>query len=155
MWRDAMIAKLCARPSRPTRSDRTPTPFCSGVCSGGLMLEYKVTAKRADAHGSIAKCKDAEIVLDTDVNGRPDAFNPAELFLAALAACMLKSIERATPMLKFNLHGVEVGSMAFGRTARREWRRSTMSSSSIPMRAIAGSNCCTPASGSLDRSRIP
>ena len=72
------------------------------------MLEYRVTAKRQSAHGSVAKCKDSEIILDTDVNGRADAFNPAELFLAAIAACMLKGIERATPMLKFNLRGVEV-----------------------------------------------
>ena len=57
------------------------------------MLEYRMTAKRLDTHGSLAACKKAEIVLDTDVNGRPDAFNPAELFLAALAACMIKSIE--------------------------------------------------------------
>ena len=72
------------------------------------MLEYNVTAKRIDPHGSLAHCKDAEIVLDTDVKGRPDAFNPAELFLAALAACMIKGIERAIPMLKFDLRGVEV-----------------------------------------------
>jgi uncharacterized OsmC-like protein len=61
-----------------------------------------------DAHGSVAHCKDANIVLDTDVSGRPDAFNPAELLLAAVAACMIKGIERVTPMLKFNLRGVEV-----------------------------------------------
>ncbi len=72
------------------------------------MLEYKVTARRIDQHGGLARCKDAEIVLDTDVGGRPDAFNPAELFLAAVAACMIKGIERAMPMLKFNLRGVEV-----------------------------------------------
>ena len=72
------------------------------------MLEYEVTAKRANAHGSTAKCKNAEIVLDTDVNGRPDAFNPAELFLAASSACMLKGIERAISMLKFDLRGVEI-----------------------------------------------
>ncbi|MBN9022292.1 MAG: OsmC family protein [Rhizobiales bacterium] len=72
------------------------------------MLEYNVTAKRIDAHGSLAHCKEAEIVLDTDVAGRPDAFNPAELFLAALAACMIKGVERAIPMLKFDLRGVEV-----------------------------------------------
>lgn len=72
------------------------------------MLEYKVTAKRVDAHGSVAHCKGSEIVLDTDVNGRPDAFNPAELLLAAVAACMIKGIERVTPMLKFNHRGVEV-----------------------------------------------
>ncbi len=72
------------------------------------MLTYNVTAKRTDAHGSLAHCKEAEIVLDTDVSGRPDAFNPAELFLAAVAACMIKSIERAAPMLSFDLRGVEV-----------------------------------------------
>jgi len=72
------------------------------------VLEYKVTARRIDAHGSLARCKDAEVILDTDMNGRTDAFNPAELFLAALAACMIKGIERVTPMLKFKLRGVEV-----------------------------------------------
>ena len=58
------------------------------------MLEYDVVAKRIDAHGSSASCKDAEIILDTDVNGRSDDFNPAELLLAAIAACMIKGIER-------------------------------------------------------------
>jgi len=38
----------------------------------------------------------------------PDAFNPAELLLAALTACMIKGIERVTPVLKFRLRGVEV-----------------------------------------------
>lgn len=72
------------------------------------MLEYSVSAVRTDSHGSTATTKDAEIVLDTDVAGRPDAFNPAELFLAALAACMIKGIERVTPILEFDLRGVEV-----------------------------------------------
>jgi uncharacterized OsmC-like protein len=72
------------------------------------MLEYQVTAIRMDAHGSLARSKDAEIVLDTDINGRADAFNPAELLLAAVAACMIKGIERVTPTLHFRLRGVEV-----------------------------------------------
>ena len=72
------------------------------------MLEYDVTARRRDAHGSVAACKQAEILLDTDIAGRPDAFNPAELYLAAIAACMVKGIERAAPMLKFEFRGVEV-----------------------------------------------
>ena len=71
-------------------------------------LTYDVFARRVDAHGSVARTKGAEIVLDTDIAGRQDAFNPAELFLASIAACMIKGIERATPMLKFNLRGVEV-----------------------------------------------
>ena len=72
------------------------------------MLEYRVSARRIDAHGSLALCKEARITLDTDVAGRPDAFNPAELLLAALAACMIKGIERVTPLLKFRLRGAEV-----------------------------------------------
>jgi uncharacterized OsmC-like protein len=69
------------------------------------MLQYAVTARRIDAHGSQAAAKDALIALDTDVAGRPDAFNPAEVLLAAIAACMIKGIERAAPLLKFELRG--------------------------------------------------
>lgn len=72
------------------------------------MLEYTVIAQRIDSHGSEARTKDAVLTLDTDVNGRPDAFNPAELFLASVAACMIKGIERMMPLLKFQLRGVEV-----------------------------------------------
>ena len=72
------------------------------------MLTYAVRARRIDGHGSVATTKAAEIVLDTDVQGRDDAFNPAELLLAAVAACMIKGIERVTPLLQFHLRGVEV-----------------------------------------------
>ena len=81
------------------------------------MLEYRVTAHRLDAHRSLAQCKDAEVTLDTGVQGRADAFNPAELFLAAIAACMVKGIERVTPMLAFSLRGVEVKLHAVRRDA--------------------------------------
>ena len=72
------------------------------------MLQYRVTAERIDGHGSLARCKEAEVLLDTDLQGRNDAFNPAELFLAAIAACMIKGIERVTPMIHFESKGVEV-----------------------------------------------
>ena len=72
------------------------------------MLEYRVSARRIDAHGSVASTKKSEIVLDTDISGRRDAFNPAELFLAAIAACMIKGIERVSPMLEFQFRSVEV-----------------------------------------------
>lgn len=71
-------------------------------------LEYDVAAERIDAHGSVARCKEAVISLDTDLAGRRDAMNPAELLLTALAACMLKGIERITPLLHFELRGVRV-----------------------------------------------
>lgn len=72
------------------------------------MLEYTVTARRIDSHGSEATTKEARIVLDTDMAGRADAFNPAEMLLASLAACMLKGTERVVPMLDFDLRGIEV-----------------------------------------------
>ena len=72
------------------------------------MLEYEVTARRVDSHGSVAQCKDAELVIDTDLNGRTDAFNPAELLLAAVAACILKNMERIAPMIHFDYRSVSI-----------------------------------------------
>jgi uncharacterized OsmC-like protein len=72
------------------------------------LMDYLLTARRIDAHGSLARAKDAEVTLDTDLAGRQDAMNPVELLLSALAACMLKGIERVTPMLQFELYGAEV-----------------------------------------------
>ena len=72
------------------------------------MLEYRVQARRTDAHGSVATTRDASVTLDTGLQGRPDAFNPAELLLAAVAACMIKGIERVSPLLDFTFEGVEV-----------------------------------------------
>lgn len=71
-------------------------------------MAFHVETVRLGPHGSLARCKSAEIPLDTDLAGNPDAFNPAELLLAALSACIIKGIERVTPILKFDLRGVEV-----------------------------------------------
>jgi uncharacterized OsmC-like protein len=71
-------------------------------------MTFHVTTVRLDAHGSRARCKQAEIALDTGLAGNPDAFNPAELLLAALSACIVKGIERIAPMIDFSLRGVEV-----------------------------------------------
>jgi uncharacterized OsmC-like protein len=69
---------------------------------------FDVTARRIDSHSSVASTKDATITLDTDLAGRPDALNPAELLLAAVSACMIKGIERVAPMLHFEYRGVLV-----------------------------------------------
>lgn len=71
-------------------------------------MEFDVISRRIDSHSSISLCKNAQIHLDTDLQGNPSAFNPAELLLAALSACMIKGIERVTPILNFNVRGVEV-----------------------------------------------
>lgn len=72
------------------------------------MTQYRVFARRIDSHGSLALAKEASVVLDTDTAGRLDAMNPVELLLSALAACMLKGIERMTPMLSFQIEGAEI-----------------------------------------------
>ena len=71
-------------------------------------MPFHVESVRLDAHASQARCKQAEIALDTDLAGNPNAFNPAELLLAALSACIIKGIERIAPMINFSLRGVEV-----------------------------------------------
>lgn len=71
-------------------------------------MTFNVESRRIDSHRSASNCKSAEITLDTDPAGNPEAFNPAELLLAAVSACMIKGIERVTPILEFALQGVEV-----------------------------------------------
>jgi uncharacterized OsmC-like protein len=71
-------------------------------------MSFHVETTRLGSHGSLARCKLAEIPLDTDLAGNPQAFNPAELLLAALSACIIKGIERVIPILQFDLNGVEV-----------------------------------------------
>jgi uncharacterized OsmC-like protein len=79
-----------------------------GVGGQDVMLQYHVNARRVDSHGSEAMCKEARLSLDTDPKGRADAFNPAELFLAAVAACMIKNIERVAPLLRLEIPAVDV-----------------------------------------------
>ena len=71
-------------------------------------MEFDVVSVRLSAQASQARCKDATITLDTDMAGNTQAFNPAELLLAALSAGMIKGIERVAPIRKFDLLDVEV-----------------------------------------------
>jgi uncharacterized OsmC-like protein len=72
------------------------------------MLEYRIEADRIDQSGSVARRGNAVVALDTSLAGRADACNPAELLLASLAACMLKGVERAAPILGFEFRGASV-----------------------------------------------
>ncbi|MFT7755641.1 UNVERIFIED_CONTAM: OsmC family protein, partial [Salmonella enterica subsp. enterica serovar Enteritidis] len=56
----------------------------------------------------MARTETAEVRLATGLSGAADAFNPAELLLASIAACMIKGIERVIPPLAFSIDGVEV-----------------------------------------------
>ncbi|HCB02505.1 MAG TPA: osmotically inducible protein C [Anaerolineae bacterium] len=71
-------------------------------------MTFDVRTEWVSHEVSVSFCKDAKIDLDTNLAGNPNAFNPAELLLAALSACMIKGIERVAPMLKFEFSGVEI-----------------------------------------------
>lgn len=70
-------------------------------------LDYFVTSTFTNGKGQ-AFCKDAAIPLDAALEGRSDAFNPAELLLAALSACMTKGTLRAAKLNNFDIRRVEV-----------------------------------------------
>lgn len=114
------------------------------------MLEYRVSARRIDLHESVARAKMAEIRLDTGLSGSSDAFNPAEMLLAAIAACMIKGIERVTPMLNFRFAGVAF--MPSDKTILRASSPSSINSSSTPTKGIGGWSCFTRTCASMERS---
>jgi hypothetical protein len=51
-----------------------------------VRMEFRVRAKRLNAHGSVAESEDASIALDTGMAGRRDAFNAAARGAAGCAA---------------------------------------------------------------------
>lgn len=71
-------------------------------------MQSEVTARRLGPTGSLATGHGAEARLATDMEGAKDALNPVELRLSALAARMIKGVERALPRLKFQLYGMTV-----------------------------------------------
>ncbi len=75
---------------------------------GNPMQTYQITVQRMSGDESVAHTRHASIVLDTGINGRHDAMNPVEVLLSALAACMLKGIERMIPLLSFQLNSASV-----------------------------------------------
>ena len=116
------------------------------------MFAYRVAARRIDGHGSEARAKAVQIMLDTDIAGHNNAFNPAEMLLARLAACVLKGAQRVVPMLKVELSGIEISLHGPGRIARPKWSFSTMGLLLVQTGLISGSPCCTVTCGHTARS---
>lgn len=84
-------------------------PTDSGVIPAQRpQVQYAVETQRIDSQGSVARCKEAVLQLDTSSAGRTDAFNPVELLLAAVSACMIKGVARVAPFLGFDYRSVSV-----------------------------------------------
>jgi uncharacterized OsmC-like protein len=89
------------------------------------MMNFRVEAHRVDSSESFAITKQAQLVMSTGMANRDNAFNPVELLLASLAACMIKGIERVTPTLGFHLESltVELDAARPDTEARIDWIR--------------------------------
>jgi uncharacterized OsmC-like protein len=72
------------------------------------MNEYRVFVTGVDGPHAAAWCKETQILLDTHTEGCGEAFNPFELLLASIGACMVKGIKRVAPLLGFVQHGVRI-----------------------------------------------
>jgi uncharacterized OsmC-like protein len=118
------------------------------------MLEYAIEARRTDPSGIKATAKDAELVLDTSLEGRRDAFNPVEFLLAAVAACMIKSIERVAPMLNFDLRGVAINLHATRQDKPPKIIEIDYVSTVDTTRATSGLTCSIETSANMERSPI-
>jgi len=64
-------------------------------------MDYHITATANAGNDAILSIKDATINFGTTPKTEADLPNPAELFLGAIAACILKNVERFSGLLKF------------------------------------------------------
>jgi uncharacterized OsmC-like protein len=72
------------------------------------MMSFSISAERIDQHLSTAANGTSQVPLGTDMEGNEDAFNPMELLMAALSACMLKGINRVSPLLGITVTAVDI-----------------------------------------------
>jgi uncharacterized OsmC-like protein len=80
------------------------------------LMTFELQASRLNEQGSLVRAKETSLVIDTSAKGRTDALNPVELLLAALAACLLKGIERVAEPLALDYKGVRVELVAHRKT---------------------------------------
>jgi uncharacterized OsmC-like protein len=78
-----------------------------------MSLEYEVKAQQVVPNVSTVRAKQAQIYFDSSPGQSEHLLNPAELFLSAFAACVLKNVGRFSEKLKFSykkaairVHGV-------------------------------------------------
>lgn len=78
------------------------------VANTNEFMTFAVSAVKRDSQGTIARAKETSLELDTSASGRTDAFNPVELLLASLSACIVKGVDRVAPTIGFEFSGIEI-----------------------------------------------
>src|SRR5690554_7049575 len=64
-------------------------------------MEYQIKASSISNDTATIQIKQSEINFGTSSTSSEELPNPAELFLGAFAACMLKNVERFSAMMNF------------------------------------------------------
>ncbi len=64
-------------------------------------MNYHIKASSISNQDAVIRIKQSNIDFGTTLKAAETLPNPAELFLAAFAACMLKNVERFSVMMKF------------------------------------------------------
>lgn len=72
------------------------------------MVSFTVNAQRLNHHLSVVGNGTSEVSLGTDMEGNDDALNPMEILMGALCACMLKGINRVSPLIGLTINGVSI-----------------------------------------------
>jgi len=65
-------------------------------------MKYQITASSTSNQDAVIHIKQSDIDFGTTSKTAETLPNPAELFLGAFAACMLKNVERFLEMMKFS-----------------------------------------------------
>jgi len=71
-------------------------------------MEYSANAKSISKKNAAIKIKASEIIFGTTSQSEDNLPNPAELFLGAFAACILKNVERFSDLMKFEYSSAEI-----------------------------------------------
>ncbi len=64
-------------------------------------MTFTVSAQRVSAEETKASGLRGSVLMDTGYGGVTPGLNPVEMLMSAVAACMIKGIERVAPMLNF------------------------------------------------------
>ncbi len=65
-------------------------------------MKYKIKASSTANQDAVIQIKQSDIDFGTTTKTAETLPNPAELYLGAFAACMLKNVERFSGMMKFS-----------------------------------------------------
>lgn len=71
-------------------------------------MDYAIKAQSEHKNNASIVVKQTQIKFGTTADSSSELANPAELFLSAFAACILKNVERFSQMMKYDYETAEI-----------------------------------------------